>query len=77
MGKRSRSLVMVGPSSWAALEITSAEPGCPPTKGGSSVNRKTAMTDDEVEAAETTNLLVMEVSRQCLDDGGERGKIDL
>ncbi len=52
---------MVGPSSWAALEITSAEPGFPLLKSGGAMVRCTDMTDDEKERAASIHALVTEV----------------
>ncbi len=54
-------MVMVGPSSWAALEVTSAEPGLPPLNNGSAVMRQTSVTPEEAERANKIDDVVIEV----------------
>ncbi len=54
--------VMVGACSWAALEITSSEPGLPPRNNGSIVDRVTPISVDEAELATRTNESILAVN---------------
>ncbi len=70
VGKRRRAMVMVGPSSWAALEITSAEPGLPAMKNGSVVPRETEMTEEEEASAAAIHEAVVKASFGIWEDEG-------
>ncbi len=69
MGKRQRRLQLVGPASWAALEITSAEPGHTGRQDGSSIARTTEMTEQEREQARLMHDAVGKVSKLHVTDG--------